>query len=205
MTAAVALLDMDIRSPETQPRDPRVHLVDCYALARTDLTGFAGLVVTPMTDQEYLARHRQVVEEFLAAGRVVVFGGHLHRDWLPGASAFVPLPRPSRRAYQVAEVAEHPIFAGVCASDLTLRRGVAGFFARGHHPPPPGARVLTRLAGGEPATYLDEVSSGGTILVQTSTDLLGYGTGEDDTSARIPGQLLDWVLAQALTTGRVTR
>ena len=55
-------------------------------------------------------------------------------------------------AYRVAELAPHPIFDGVDPDDLTLRKGVAGFFARGHHPPPPdlsgnvGARDLGELA-----------------------------------------------------------
>jgi len=70
---------------------------------------------------------------------------------------------------------------------LTFRRGVAGFFARGHHPIPPGAEVLTRLSGGEPATYLDRVSTAGTIVVQASGDLLAW-CGE---------ALLDWVVVES--------
>src|SRR5581483_10255450 len=93
--------------------------------------------------------------DYLDRGGVVVFGGHLHRDWLPGASLFVPLASRSLDGYRVVEVADHPIFRGM-GTELTFRRGVAGFFARGHHPVPPGAEVLTRLFGGEPATYLDE-------------------------------------------------
>lgn len=193
----IARLELDARSPERGGSDPRLEPVDLYTLPEVDLGRFAALVVSPLADQEFLYRYRQVVAEFLDAGRAVIFGGHLLRTWLPGAAPFVPLPRPSRRAYQVVEVAEHPIFAGVHPDDLTFRRGVAGFFARGHHPPPPGARVLTRLAGGEPATYLDEVSTPGAILVQASSDLLGYTASLDSTAARIPGQLLDWALAAA--------
>jgi hypothetical protein len=47
--------------------------------------------------------------------------------------------------------------------------------------------VLTRLAGGEPATYLDQVSTAGTILVQATSDLLGY----------CGGPLLDWAIAES--------
>ncbi|MGQ0480613.1 MAG: hypothetical protein ACT4O0_06235 [Pseudonocardia sp.] len=80
--------------------------------------------------------------------------------------------------------------------DLTFRRGVAGFFARGHHPPPPGAEVLVRLAGGQPATYVDQVSTAGTIVVQANSDLLGYAA-DRSTAARVPDQLVDWALAQS--------
>lgn len=197
----IALLSMDIRS-EPSPLESgelghRAEIVDCYQLAHTDLSRFAVLVVGSMVDQEHLARHRSVVRSYLDGGGVLLFGGQLHRDWLPGATRFVPIDPPSLHAYRVTEIAVHPIFAGVEPDDLTFRRGVAGFFARGHHPPPPGAEVLVRLSGGEPVTYLDRVSTAGTVVVHANGDLLGYGSGTDRTAARLPGQLLDWALAEA--------
>lgn len=183
----VARLDMDIRAPGMGDDDPRVQRVDCYALPDTDLSGYAGLVAGPSTDQEFLAAHRDVIARYLDGGGVVVFGGHLHRDWLPGAAPFVPLATRTLAGYRVAAVADHPLFAGLTADDLTFRRGVAGFFARGHHPPPPGAQVLTRLAGGQPATYLDRVSTAGTILVHATADLAGH----------VGTRLVDWILSEA--------
>ncbi|MGH3801361.1 MAG: hypothetical protein ACRDTD_14740 [Pseudonocardiaceae bacterium] len=184
---AVAVIDMDIRSPGSSEWSDRVERVDCYALGSTDLDRYAVLIITSTVDQEHLARHRAVLRSFLEGGGVVIFGGHLYRDWLPGASPFVPLAERKLTTYQVVEVAEHPIFRGLQPDELTFRRGVAGFFARGHHPVPDGAQVLTRLAGGEPATYLDQVSTAGTILVQASSDLLGY-CGE---------ALLGWAIAES--------
>jgi hypothetical protein len=189
----VALIDMDIRSPERTGRGERV---DCYALDRTDLSRYALLVVPATVDQEHLARHRGVIRAYLDGGGVLLFGGQLHRDWLPGGSTFVPLPRPSLAAYRVAWLADHPIFAGIEPDDLTFRRGVAGFFARGHHPLPPGAEVLVRLGGGEPATYIDRTSTRGTIVVHANGDLLGYD-GSDNTASRLSGQLIDWARAEA--------
>ncbi len=198
--ADIAQLSMDIRAQasalERGELGQRTTRVDCYDLERTDLCRFAVLVVPGMVDQEYLARHRGVIRGYLDGGGVLMFGGQLHRDWLPGASRFLALDPPSLAAYRVAEVAEHPIFAGVEADDLTFRRGVAGFFARGHHPPPPGAEVLVRLAGGQPATYVDRVSTGGTILLHANGDLLDMG-GHDGTGARVPGQLVEWAVREA--------
>jgi hypothetical protein len=191
----IAVLDMDIRSPERHRLGDRI---DCYALGRTDLSRYALVVVSGTADQEHLARHRGVIREYLDGGGVLLFNGQLHRDWLPGAAHFVPLERPGLATYRVTWLAEHPIFAGVEPDDLTFRRGVAGFFARGHHPVPDGAEVLVRLAGGEPATYLDRVSTRGTILVHASGDLLGYG-GATNTAGRLGGQLLDWARAEAAT------
>ncbi|MHA6782595.1 hypothetical protein ACVGOW_16620 [Pseudonocardia saturnea] len=194
--ADIALLHMDTRGGGLEVPGHDVHELDLYDLGTADLAAFPVLVVPPMADQEHLALHRDAVRAYLDGGGVVVFGGHLHRDWLPGTSRFVPVHPPSLRAYRVAEVVDHPIFNGVRAEDLTTRRGVAGFFARGHHPPPPGAEVLVRLAGGEPVTYVDRVSTGGTIVVHATGDLLALGE-HDGTGARVPGQLVEWALGEA--------
>jgi hypothetical protein len=183
----IAVLDMDTRNPEGGEWSSRLHHVDCYALGSTELARYAALIITSAVDQEHLARCQRVIRDYLDGGGVVVFGGHLHRDWLPGASVFVPLMNRSLVNYRVVEVVDHPIFREMRDDELTFRRGVAGFFARGHHPIPPGAEVLTRLSGGEPSTYLDRVSTAGTILVQATSDLLSY-CGE---------ALLDWARAES--------
>ncbi|MGH3901983.1 MAG: hypothetical protein ACRDTA_27775 [Pseudonocardiaceae bacterium] len=183
----IAVLDMDIRNPGGGEWSDRLDRLDCYALGSTDLARYQALIITPNVDQEHLVRQRRVIRGYLDGGGVVVFGGHLHRDWLPGASGFVPLANRSLAGYRVVEVADHPIFRAKVPDELTFRRGVAGFFARGHHPVPAGAEVLTRLSGGEPATYLDRVSTAGTIVVQATSDLLSY-CGQE---------LLDWAVAES--------
>jgi hypothetical protein len=182
----VAVLDMDIRHDDTTNWSHRIDRLDCYAIGSTELAPYVALIVTPNADQEHLARQHRVIRDYLDRGGIVVFGGHLHREWLPGASFFVPLANRSLDGYRVVEVADHPIFRGK-STELTFRRGVAGFFARGHHPAPPGAEVLTRLSGGEPATYLDRVSTAGTIVVQATSNLLSY-CGD---------ALIDWIIGEA--------
>jgi len=44
---------------------------------------------------------------------------------------------------------------------------------------------------------VDRVSTGGTILVQASCDLLGYAGSAGGTAQRIPDQLLDWLRAES--------
>ncbi|KZF12530.1 hypothetical protein A2J03_17190 [Rhodococcus sp. EPR-157] len=175
-----------------------VSPIDCYELSDSALVPFSVLVMSSTVDQEHLSRIRDVVRRFLDAGKVVIFGGHLHRDWLPGAGHFKPVAPPSRTAYQVAEVAAHPVFEGVELGDMSTRRGVSGFFARGHHPVPEGAEVLVRLAGGEPTTYIDRMSTPGTILVHATGDLFAYSVGiEDSTASKIPEQLAAWAVGEA--------
>jgi hypothetical protein len=173
-----------------------VEPLDIYELPDLDLGRFRGLLVPGSVDQEWLHLHRGLIENFLDKERVVVFCGHLFRPWLPGAAPFVPKQIGSFRDYEVKIVEPHPVFAGVKAADLTFRKGVAGFFARGHHPPPPGTEVLLTLADGEPITYCDRSSTRGTILLHSGNDLWGYA-GDETTAGRITPQLLSWIKEEA--------
>jgi hypothetical protein len=168
-----------------------MEVVDVYDLPSVDLQPYAAVMVGGMVDQEFLWRHRDVLASFLARERVVVFSGQLLRGWLPGCGTFVPARITSMRDYAVQFVEPDPVFAGVDAHDLTFRRGVAGFFARGHHPPPPGAKVLAALAGGQPTTWIDRATTAGTVFVHAGNDLLGYAE-VDSTAARLAPQLLEW-------------
>jgi hypothetical protein len=122
----IAVIDMDMRSTENSQWRDRVERIDCYALASTELARYAVLIVTSTVDQEHLARYRGVIRNFLEGVGVVIFGGHLHRDWLPGAAAFVPLTERSLATFRVVEVADHPIFRGIEPDELTFRCGSPG-------------------------------------------------------------------------------
>jgi hypothetical protein len=172
-----------------------VVTADVYDLSGLDLEPYAALLVAGMVDQEYLMTCRDTVARFLGRGRVVVFCGHLFRPWLPGCPPFVPAAIATVGDYAVhveeAPLERIPVFASVDPDDLTYRRGVAGFFARGHHDPPPGATVLARLAGGQPITWVDEQATPGAVLVHAGADLLGYGA-DDSSASRVGPQLVDW-------------
>lgn len=170
--------------------------IDVYTLGEADLSPYLGLAVPGLTDQEYLWRQADKIRAFLDAGKVVIFSGMLFRPWLPGAGMFEPKTVRSHHDYFLTQVAPSPIFEGIEIEDLVFRRGVAGFFARGHHQPPPGAEVILTLPGREPALYIDRVSTNGTILVHGGNDMLGFAN--DATSAsRLTPQLLEWMRDEA--------
>ena len=177
---------------------------DIYDLPSIDLGAYQALAITSVCDQEYLLKHADQIRAFLDLGRVLVFSGHLFRPWLPGAGLFEPKTIHSHLDYTVRLIGEHPIFEGVDENDLTFRKGVAGFFARGHHKPPTGAEILARLVdaeGGEPIVYVDRVSTRGVILVHAGNDLLA-SVDRDSTAGRIAPQLIRWILAEAATLSR---
>lgn len=174
---------------------------DIYDLPQLDLSQFDALIVSSGCDQEFLLLHQEQIRAFLDAGKVLSFSGHLFRPWLPGAGMFQPKTISSYKDYVVRLVADHPIFAGVRAEDLTFRKGVAGFFARGHHAPPAGAEIIAMLPGDEPIVYVDRVSTRGTILVHAGNDLLA-SVDRDSTAGRIAGQMLRWMLAESAGLAR---
>lgn len=175
---------------------------DIYDVPSLELETYGGLIVSSGCDQEFLLLHRDRVRAFLDSGKVLAFSGHLFRPWLPGAGMFQPKTIRSHHDCAVSLVAKHPVFEGVRAEDLTFRKGVAGFFARGHHEPPAGAEIIATLPGGEPIVYVDRVSTRGVILVHAGNDLLA-SVDRDSTAGRIAGQLLRWMLAEADALARM--
>ena len=192
----IALLDPQTHAhpvPSGPPWAEAVEVVDLYDLDRVDLSAYAGVVVEAMVDQEFLHRRRRQVRSFLDGGGTVVWSGQLFRPWLPGCGAFVAKEIRSVTDFHVHVVRPHPVFAGVEPADLTFRRGVAGFFARGHHPPPAGAEVLLALAGGEPVVYVERPSTGGTVFAHAGTGLLDWAEPAS-TASRIAPQLVAWIM-----------
>ncbi|WP_282350931.1 phosphate starvation-inducible protein PhoH [Haloferax volcanii] len=196
----VGFLDPDdcFTRPFCQTPFVREHLVriDQYDLLETELSRFAGVVISSHADQDYLYRHRDVIREFLDVGGVVVFSGHLATRWLPGAAPFVPRDIEDHTDYVVSEVTSHPVFDGVSMDDLTYQRGVAGFFARGHNPPPAHATAILELPGGEPVVYVDDETTDGTIFAHSGNDLIGFGRRETS-AARVPRQLVSWIRTES--------
>lgn len=200
--ASIGFLDPDDaftrRFVETSFFEAHLDRIDMYDLPATDLESYPGIVVSSQVDQDFLYRHRHDIRQYLDAGGVVAFSGHLSRRWLPGAECFVPKAIESHEDYTVIEATPHPVFEGVEMADLTYQRGVAGFFARGHNPPPADATTLLRLGDGEPVVYVDGESTDGTIFAHSGNDLVSFGR-RSSTAARVPAQLVAWMRATSAT------
>ena len=167
----------------------KMKVIDQYDFPNYDLTasGHKFLLIDEFIDQELMFAQKDKIRAFLDEGNILMFSGHLFREWIPGASIFVPKTINSHLDY-VVTVLDHPIFEGVQSEDITYNRGVSGFFCRGHHPIPEGVEVLLELPGGEPITYIDRVSSKGTILMHSGRNLLRY-RHRNNSAGRIGEQL----------------
>ena len=196
MTAAIRLITMG--SPSDLAGDPRyrdrVADLDIYRLAETDLAPVRGLLLGPHVDQIQLRHHRALLDAFVATGRRLVVCGQVVLPFAAGLSRFVPLSYRGVGELTVHRLAEHLVWRGVDTADLTFRRGVTGFYGRGHHPHvPTGATIVHTL--GPDALPLDLIypHGAGQILLHAGNDLWGYAR-DDTTAARMTPQLLDWLL-----------
>ncbi|MBD7946059.1 phosphate starvation-inducible protein PhoH [Psychrobacillus sp. AK 1817] len=168
-------------------------IIDQYQLTQHNLEPYCCIVVHDFADQEYLYKNRAIIQVFLEAGKIVIFGGHLFREWLPGCPIFTPRTIESHEDYNVYKKIDHPIFEGVDTDDMTYNKGVAGFFARvTHSPVPAGSDVLLTFRDGMAITYIDRQSTKGTILVHSGRDLFAHRMQNKSTD-RISTQLLQWI------------
>lgn len=166
--------------------------MNLYNVTSESLRPYNCIVITGQCDQEYLLQQSDVITSFLNDGKVVVFCGNLATPWLQGASLFVPKTITNFKDYELQIPKENPIYDGVEINDMIYNKGVAGFFARGHHVPTNDVDVYLTIGEGNPATYVDRNSTRGTILVHSGYDLFGYDMNAGKTTDRIAGQLIDW-------------
>lgn len=178
------------------PVQPDYEMVDMYHLHTIDLSAYKCMIILGFVDQDYLLEQKQVIEDFLQDRKIVSFFGDLVTDWLPGQEMFIPKEIKWHGDYDVQIAKPHPIFEGVTEEDMTINRGVKGFFARGHHPAPENAEVLLTLPGGATITYIDRESTNGTIFVHSGGSLFNTGGRMqpvvDKTTDRIPAQIEAW-------------
>lgn len=177
------------------------HFIDMYDFEHTDLTPFKAIIVHDFVDQIHLQTHKQLIADYLNAGNIVVWSGHLTESWLPGCAPFTPKTIAQFSDYNISFVQPHPVFDGVTTDDMTLNKGVAGFFARGAHLPlPPHAESLLTLPDGFVTTYIDRHSTRGTIFVHAGRDLFAQ-RNQNKTTDRIHTQLLQWIYDEHAAIG----
>lgn len=194
MAEAVVLLTMGEPDPPLL-RHPaaagRVRAVDCYRLTRAVMHGARALLVGMHADQRHLAASRTTVEGFVRSGGRLVVCGQVALPFLTGLSPFRPLAAPGLDDLAVHRVGTHSVWAGVEPADLTLRRGVAGFYGRGWHRPPRAATVVHALGRGRhPLDFVYRLGRG-EVLLHGGNDLWSWDDGPG-TTARLVPQLLGW-------------
>lgn len=174
-------------------KHPNITNVDQYELEHINLDEFNVIAITDFIDQEYLYEQKQLIEDFLNEGKIVIACTHIFRRWLPGTHLFMPKMIYKHTDYEMHIVSEDSFFKGVDMNELAYRKGVSGFYARGYHPVTnPNVDVLLAFNDGTPITYIDRITTKGTIVAHSARDLLSYSTG-DNTTQLIKTQFMQWL------------
>lgn len=169
-----------------------VAFADLQAGDLDGLDTYGAIFVGCHVDQRRLATQVDRLAVYLEHGGTVVANGHVAYPFLPGLTPFRSLGRYKVEDLEVRRPAPHPVFDGVAVEDLTSRRGVVGFYARGWHAPPAGARILHTIGSAElPVDFVYRVGSG-RVLFHGGNDLWTFAA--DTSTRRLVPQLLAWAL-----------
>ncbi|MFI5011152.1 MAG: hypothetical protein ACHQAY_02270 [Hyphomicrobiales bacterium] len=158
------------------------------------LDNATALITTMHLDQVGFGRQAAALERLLGRGGRIFFNGHLAIPFLPELAPFVPLSRRRRQDYDLVRLADHPIFEGVDIKTLVTRKGVAGFYGRGHVPLPPGAMKVTGLGPERvPVDWEWRTPRGGAIFMHAGNELWSMGGNEDGAmSGILVERVVDW-------------
>lgn len=176
------------------PNGHEIVILDQYELAPASLSQIDGLLLGQHLDERHLAEHRSMLDAYLAQGGAIAVMGPVALPCLTHLTPHQPVGTGRRDDWLLEMGSVHPVTAGVDPDDLTYRRGVVGFWARGSIAPPDGAQVLTRFAAsGVVADWAWSPRGGGRLYVHPGNDVWGYA-GDGTSAARVFPQLLDWMI-----------
>ncbi|MGK9051060.1 hypothetical protein [Xaviernesmea oryzae] len=141
-----------------------------------------GLITTTHLDQIGFQRFAAAVIAFLDRGGRWIYHGHILRPVLPELGIYRPIENPKRVDLDQVRLYDHPIFSGIDQKTLETNHGVAGFYGRGHNPPPEGAIVINALGPRQvPVDWIWARPKGGEILSHAGNEFWGCG---DDPEAK---------------------
>lgn len=156
---------------------------------------YPAIVVGSHTDQIELQRAAAGLAGYLDRGGILIWNGAIAHPPLEELAPFEPLAQRSLNSLRVSALCAHPVFVGVPMDSLTFRKGVAGFWGRGHNPPPAGARLINGL-GPRPERHPVDWSwsrpGGGMVFMHAGNDLLTF-SDDPGINARLASNLIRWV------------
>lgn len=155
-----------------------------------------GLITTTHLDQIGFLEYAPAVTAFLDRGGRWIYNGHILRPVLPEFGIYIPMPQPKRADFVQARLFDHPIFAGFDQRKLEANRGVAGFYGRGHNPPPSGAVTINALGPALiPVDWIWARPEGGEILSHAGNEF--WGCGDDpELKKRLAGRAVTWLAGE---------
>jgi hypothetical protein len=175
----------------------RAHVIEEEHLPDFRPFDVDGLVITSHVDQIWLESQRRWLAAFLAAGGRLFFNGHVETAFVDGMGRYRALADRRVEAFRVTRTSPHLIWDGYNGDELTFRKGVAGFYGRGHNALPAGAVPINTLDAGHEAAPVDWEwlpPGGGRIISHAGNDLwLTFEAAERN--AELVDRMVTWLEA----------
>jgi len=171
----------------------RVIIMRDDALNDAVITGASGLITTMHLDQLRFAGLRPALAVFLASGGRLFFNGHILKPFIEGLDIYRPLDSRKLADFQLRRLVPHPVFGPLDPKDMVARRGVAGFYGRGHNPMPEGAVALTGLGPEQyPIDWEWALPGGGMIFSHAGNDLWSLSPEASGEQEPLADRVLRW-------------
>ncbi len=163
-----------------------------WDITEEDFATTAGVITTIHLDQNRAMTWKPYFSQLLSRGGRIVLNGHVVRPFIDGLSTYQPLSVRGKTDLALTVLADHPIFSGIDRISCGSRRGVAGFYGRGHNPMPEGGVALTGVGPDlAPLDWAWKHPSGGAVFSHAGNDLWGVAE-EDCTTDRLIANMVDW-------------
>ena len=190
----IAYISTDIQFTRLKDIDRENGLVflQLYDIPFADFSAYAGVIVTNFVEEAFLLEHKEIIENYLNDGGVLLSQTENFLPWLPGCGNWMRSPISLKdREIRLTEPV-HPMFAGIDPYDLNYKKGVRGFFSRGYLEAPEHSEVIVEDQAGKAIIYIDRKTTGGTIVAGAGTDLYRFGI-QENSSRVLRHQILGWI------------
>lgn len=171
----------------------RIKIVRDTELTEATIIAAKGIITTMHLDQVGFARHRQALADFFADSGRLFFNGHILKPFIDGLETYRPLLSRSFADFQLARLRPHPAFGDIDPAEMAIRKGVAGFYGRGHNPLPRGARAVTGLGPlKQPVDWEWALPDGGTMFSHAGNDLWSMAPEGSDGVGAFAERIVGW-------------
>lgn len=177
------------------------HVIDVYQqydTERLDWSQYDAVLLSMSADQVHLAEMTPKLETYLNGGGTLLINGHVARPFLPELTRYEPMEKRGLKELVIHRESEHPLFEGITAESLTLRKGVAGFYGRGSNPPPQGAVVIHSVGPDRVAVdWIYDRPQGGRIFVHSGVELWAVLMLDGPQGLPVIQGFFDWLAANS--------
>jgi hypothetical protein len=170
-----------------------IEVVRDMSFSDQTIAAARGIITTMHLDQVGFAMRREALAAFFRRGGRLFFSGHVLKPFVDGLEVYRPSLSRKLADFQLCRLNPHPVFGDLDPAAMVTRKGVAGFYGRGHNPLPKGARALTGLGTlKQPIDWEWALPGGGLMFSHAGNDLWSQAPEESDGAEAFAARIVGW-------------